>query len=110
MIAIAKLIKPGKMSNGPRALLSVFLPFFIMHCVEGIYFVYGSLLKGYGFSPQATGWILGIFFLSMMVSRTFGSWAIENFGVRHTLEWSSFASFAGCAMLFFKASMPSLFV
>jgi MFS family permease len=104
------IVKPKKLSRGARALASVFLPFFAIHCVEGIYFVYGNLLKRYGFSSQATGWILGIFFLSMMASRTFGGWTIENFGVRKTLEWSSAVSFAGCMMFFFKTSITALFL
>jgi MFS family permease len=105
-----KIVRPIKLSRRARALVRVFLPFFAIHCVEGIYFVYGNLLKEYGFSSQATGWILGIFFLSMMASRTFGGWAIENFGVRRTLEWSSAVSVAGCMMFFFKTSIAALFL
>ncbi|MDR1514419.1 MAG: MFS transporter [Synergistaceae bacterium] len=97
-----------KMPKDASALLRVFLPFYAIHCVEQVYFVYGASLARYDFSPQAIGWILGIFFMAVMASRTFGGWAIENFGVRRTLEWSSVASFAGCMMLYFKTVFAAL--
>jgi MFS family permease len=102
-------LKSVKMSREGRALFGVFLPFFMIHCAEQVYFVYGNLLHGYGFSPQAIGWILGVFFMSVMAARALGSWTIENFGVGRTLVWSSIASFAGCSALFFHESIPLLF-
>ncbi|MDR1020014.1 MAG: MFS transporter [Synergistaceae bacterium] len=99
-----------KIHGEAMALFRVFLPFFAIHCTEQVYFVYGNALKGYGFSSQATGWILGIFFMAVMASRTFGGWAIENFGVRRTLVWSSLLSFAGCSLLYLKSFAAALFL
>jgi MFS family permease len=96
------------MPKDATALLRVFLPFFAIHCAEQVYFVYGASLAGHGFSPQAIGWILGIFFMSVMASRTFGGWVLENFGAQKTLEWSGIASFAGCMMLYFKTVFAAL--
>jgi MFS family permease len=105
-----KLIKPIKLSGDIRVMLNLFLPFFAIHCVEQVYYVYGIALHGYGFSSQLTGWLLGIFFLTVMAVRPFGGWALENFGIRRILIWSSFVSFIGCSMLFFKDYASLLFI
>jgi MFS family permease len=90
-------------------LLSIFLPLYMIHCMEQIYFIYGTVLDSYGLSPQTTGNILGSFFLAIMLVRPAGGWMIENLGLKNTLAIGGVLGFAGCAMLFFTGSVPMLF-
>jgi MFS family permease len=98
------------MSEEARLLLNLFLPFYAVHCVEQVYFVYGNVLKGYGLSSEATGWILGVFFMTVMAVRPFGSWVLENFGIQRTLVWGSIVSLAGSSVLLFTEYAPVLFL
>jgi MFS family permease len=96
------------MSEDTKLLINLFLPFFGIHCAEQIYLVYGSVLQGYGISSEWTGWILGIFFMTIMITRPLGGWVLENFGIRRTLVWSGAVCFAGCVSLLFTKSAPLL--
>ena len=100
----------AKMSQDTKLFLNLFLPFYVIHCAAHIYLIYGSLLQRYGFSPQAIGWILGIYFLGMMVVRPLGGWLLENFGIRRVLAWSAMSCFAGCSLLFLSQSETLLFI
>jgi MFS family permease len=80
--------------------LNLFLPFFVIHCVEQVYFVYGNVLRSYGLSSEAIGWILGSFFVTNLTIRPFGGWVLEKFGIRKTLVWSSALCIVGSAILF----------
>jgi MFS family permease len=97
------------MSGDVRLLLSLYLPFFAIHCAEQIYFIYGNVLQSYGLTSVSIGWILGIFFMTVMAIRPLGGWVLENFGLRRTLVWSSFASFIGCSALLVTDYEPMLF-
>ena len=100
----------SRISQDVKLLASLFLPFFLIHCVEFLYLTYGSLLQSYKFSYEATGWILGVFFLSAMISRPLGGWLHERFGARRMLVWSGMLSFTGCSLLFFKQSAALLII
>jgi MFS family permease len=97
-----------KISSNAKLLLSIFLPLYAIKCVEQVYFVYGNVIQAYGFLPQATGVILGSFYIAISIFTPVGGWMLENMGVRRTLALSSIASFAGCAMLFFSQNFPML--
>jgi len=75
-----------------------------------VYLTYGSLLQSYKLSSEATGWILGVYFLAAMLIRPLGGWLLENYGVRRTLVWSGVLNFVGCSLLFFKQSAALLFI
>jgi MFS family permease len=102
-------IKKIKISDDTKFLFSIFLPLYVIHCMEQIYFIYGTVLDSYGLSPQTTGGVIGSFFLAIMLTRPVGGWMIENLGVKNTLTASSVLGFAGCAALFFTGSVPMLF-
>ena len=97
-------------------LLSLFLPLFAIHCMEQIYFVYGNVLQEMGISPELTGWLLGSFFMAIMVFRPLGGWLLENLGIRRTLLIGSAVGFVGCSILFvasfeiFRGSVSILFL
>jgi MFS family permease len=100
----------SRISQDTRLLASLFLPFFLIHCVEFLYLTYGSLLQSYKFSSETIGWILGIYFLSAMLSRPLGGWLLENFGIRRMLIWSGMLSFMGCSLLFYTQSATLLII
>ncbi|MDR1508360.1 MAG: MFS transporter [Synergistaceae bacterium] len=102
-------IKKIKFSDDARFMFSIFLPLYMIHCMEQIYFIYGTVLESYGLSPQTIGNILGSFFFAIMLTRPAGGWMIENFGIKRTLTAGSVLGFVGCAMLFFTGSVPMLF-
>ena len=85
--------------------LSVFAAFFAIHCVEFVYFVYGNVLESYGYSPQATGVALGIFFIAIMASRPIGGWMIENLGIRRSMILGGILALLGCSMLMFTRNL-----
>jgi len=94
-----------KMSQDVKILISLFLPFFLIHSVQQIYLTYAILLyQGYGFSYEMTGWIIGIYSIAAMIVRPLGGWLLENFGVRKILIWSGILSFIGCSLFFFNES------
>jgi MFS family permease len=95
-------IKRLRISDDARALLSIFLPLYAIHCVEQIYFIYGNVLQMYGFTPQIIGLVLGAYFAAIMLLRHVGGWMLENLGIRNTLMASSLLGFLGCAILFFS--------
>lgn len=95
-------------SNNARAIWNVFLPLFVIHCMEQIYFVYGNVLQNYELSPQAIGWVLSVFFLAIMCMRPVGSLLLENIGVRNTLFIGGVIGVVGGMVLFFARSVPSL--
>jgi MFS family permease len=99
-----------RISQDVKLLASLFLPFFLIHCVMFIYLTYGNLLQNYKFSPETMGWILGIYFLSAMLSRPLGGWLLENFGIRRILVWSGMLSFIGCSLLFYNKSIALLII
>ena len=100
-----------KMSQDTKLLVNLFLPFYLIHCTAHVYLTYGSLLQRYGFSHEATGWILSIYFLAAMASRPLAGWLIENLGFQKVLIWSGIASFIGCSLLFlFRESAEMLFI
>ncbi|MDR3255704.1 MAG: MFS transporter [Synergistaceae bacterium] len=101
---------PGfaKRSDDTKLLINLFLPFLMIHCVEQSYLVYGNVLQGYGISPEWTGWILGVFFMTVLLTRPLGGWVLENFGIRTALVWSGAVTFLGCASLLFTKSAPLL--
>ena len=99
-----------KMSEDVKLLVSLFLPFFLIHSVQQIYLTYAILLyQGYGFSYETTGWIIGIYSLAAMLTRPVGGWLLENYGVRNILVWSGILSFIGCS-LFFSTESATLFL
>ena len=100
----------AKMSQDAKLLVNLFLPFFLIHCVQQIYLTYGNLLQSYKLSHEATGWILGVYFLAAMLIRPLGGWLLENFGIRRTLVWSGILSFIGCSLFFFEQSAELLFI
>lgn len=100
----------AKMSQETKLLISLFLPFFLISCTRHVYLTYARLLHSYGFSSEVTGWILGIYFLAVMISRPLGGWMLENFGIRRTLICGGILSFIGCSLLFFKESLALLLI
>ncbi|MDR1136985.1 MAG: MFS transporter [Synergistaceae bacterium] len=101
--------KKIKFSDDARFVLSIFLPLYMIHCMEQVYFIYGTVLDSYGLSPQTVGNIIGSFFLAVMLARPVGGWMIENLGIKRTLTASSILAFVGCGMLFFTGNVPMLF-
>ena len=97
-----------KITENDRLLISLFLPLYAVHCMEQIYFIYGTVVQGYGISPEMTGWILGIFFIAIMIARPLGSWFLENFGIRRTLVFSSVLGLIGCLVLYFARGVPTI--
>lgn len=103
-----------KITDNAGTMLSIFLPLFAIHCMEQLYFVYGNVLSNMKISPELTGWILGSFFIAIMLFRPLGSWLLENFGIRRTLVIGSAVGFVGCSVLFaasfetFAGSVPIL--
>ena len=98
------------MSQDVKLLVSLFLPFFLIHCVQQVYLIYAVLLyQGYGFSFETTGWIIGIYSLAAMLTRPVGGWLLENYGIRKILIWSGILSFIGCS-LFFSSESATLFL
>ncbi|MDR2780301.1 MAG: MFS transporter [Synergistaceae bacterium] len=102
-------IKKIKFSDDAKFLLSLFLPLYMIHCMEQIYFIYGTVLESYGLSPATIGNILGSFFLAIMLVRPAGGWMMENLGIKNTLTAGSVFGFVGCGVLFFAESVPVLF-
>ncbi|MCL2010141.1 MAG: MFS transporter [Synergistaceae bacterium] len=100
----------AKMSQDTKLLVNIFLPFFLIYSVQHVYLIYGNLLQSYEISHEATGWILGVYFLAAMLVRPLGGWLLENFGIRRTLVWSGMLSFIGCSLFFFKQSVFPLFI
>jgi len=100
----------AKISQDTRLLISLFLPLFFIHCTAHVYLTYGGLLQRYEFSPEAIGWILGIYFFAAMVSRPLAGWLLENLGIRRVLVWSGIFNFVGCSLLFFNQSAMLLFI
>ena len=98
------------MSQDVKLLVSLFLPFFLIHCVQQIYLTYAILLRSYGFSYEATGLVIGTYSLAAMLTRPLGSWLLENFGIRKMLVWSGMLSLIGCSLLFFKESTTLLLI
>jgi len=99
-----------KMSQDVKLLISLFLPFFLIHCVQQIYLTYAIMLQIHGFSYEAIGWIIGVYSLAAMLTRPLGGWLLENFAIRRILVWSGLLSFAGCSLFFFKESAELLFI
>ena len=101
----------AKISPDVKLLISLFLPFFLIHSVQQIYLTYAILLhQGYGFSYETTGWIIGIYSLAAMLTRPVGGWLLENFGIRKILIWSGILSFIGCSLFFANESTALLLI
>lgn len=100
----------AKMSQDVQLLLSLFLPFFLIHCVQQIYLIYGTLLQSYGLSYEAMGWILASYSLAAMLTRPLSGWLLENFGIRKMLVLGGLLSFIGCSLFFFEQSPVLLFI
>ena len=102
---------PAKVSQDVKLLASLFLPFILIHSVQQIYLTYAILLyHGYGFSYEATGWIIAVYSLAAMLTRPLGGWLLENFGIRKILVWSGVLSFIGCSLFFANESLTLLLV
>ncbi|MDL2263523.1 MFS transporter [Synergistaceae bacterium OttesenSCG-928-I11] len=101
------MLKP-KITENDRLLISLFLPIYAIHCMEQIYFIYGTVVQGYGISQEMTGWVLGIFFIAIMSARPLGSWLLENFGIRRTLVGSSVLGLVGCLVLYFARGITMI--
>ena len=97
-----------KITENNRLLISLFLPIYAIHCMEQIYFIYGTVVQGYGISSEMTGWILGSFFIAIMAARPLGSWFLENFGIRRTLVAASAVGLVGCLILYFARGIPMI--
>ncbi len=97
-----------KITENHRLLISLFLPLYAIHCMEQIYFIYGTVVQGYGISSEMTGWILSSFFVAIMLARPVGSWSLENFGIRPTLVAASVVGLVGCLILYFARDIPML--
>ena len=94
-----------------KLILSLFLPFYAMHCLEQMYFLMGPMIEAQGISPQVTGWVLGIFFVGVVSFRPIGGWALERLGVRKTLIFSSSFGVIGSVLLaLFSTSVPMLLI
>lgn len=80
-----------------------------MHCLEQMYFIMGPMVESKGISPQMTGWVLGIFFVGVVLFRPIGGLALERLGVRKTLIFSSLFGIVGSVLLaLFSANVPML--
>jgi MFS family permease len=100
-----------KISQDVKILISLFLPFFLIHGVQQIYLTYAILLhEGYGFSYEMTGWIIGIYSLAALLIRPLGGWLLENFGIRKILVWSAALSVIGCSLFFTSESDALLLI
>ena len=102
---------PAKMSQDVKLLVSLFLPFFLIHSVQQVYLTFAILLyQGYGFSYETTGWIIAMYSLAAMLTRPLGGWLLENFGIRKILVWSGVLSFIGSSLFFVNESAAMLLV
>ena len=100
---------PAKIPQDIKLLISLFLPFFLIHSVQQIYLTYGILLyRNHGFSSEMTGWIIGVYSLAAMLIRPLGGWLLENYGIRKVLVWSGILSFIGCSLFFSNESTALL--
>ena len=61
------------MSPNAKMMLNLFLPYYAAHCMEQIYFIYGTVLQHYSLSPKIIGWILSCYFITIMGIRSSGS-------------------------------------
>lgn len=86
----------------------VFLAYYGINCLSNIYFLFGPFYRQYGASPRAVGLFLSIFYMSMIVCRPLGSWAIEQLGVKRALIGSSLLSAAAAAGIALSLSSPYL--
>lgn len=93
-----------------RLMISLFLPIYAIHCMEQIYFIYGSVAQSFGISSEMTGWVLSVFFIAIMAMRPIGSWLLENFGIKPTLMIATAIGMVGCIVLFFARGVPAIFV
>ena len=92
---------PAKVSQDVKLLISLFLPFFLIHSVQQVYLTFAILLyQGYGFSYETTAWIIAMYSLAAMLTRPLGGWLLENFGIRKILIWSGILSFVGSSLFF----------
>lgn len=96
------------MSPNIRLAVRLFLPFFAIHCMEQVYFIFGTPLKQYALSPETIGWILSCYFVAIMSIRPIGGWLLEYFGIRRTLIGAGILGFIGCSVLFFARGVPFL--
>lgn len=94
-----------KLSSDGKTLLGLFLPFYLINCVQQGYFLYGNVLRSYGYSQQTIGQLLGCFYIAVMLMRPVGGWALERFGARRVLVTSAAATLAGSVVLFFARSI-----
>jgi len=102
---------PAKMSQDVKLLISLFLPFFLIHSVQQVYLTFAILLyQGYGFSYEMTAWIIAMYSLAAMLTRPLGGWLLENFGIRKILVWSGVLSFAGSSLFFVNESAAMLLI
>jgi len=102
---------PAKVSQDVKLLISLFLPFFLIHSVQQIYLTFAVLLyQGYGFSYETTGWIIAMYSLAAMLIRPLGGWLLENYGIRKILIWSGVLSFIGSSLLFANESSIMLLI
>jgi len=102
---------PAKMSQDVKLLISLFLPFFLIHSVQQVYLTFAILLyQGYGFSYEMTGWIIAMYSLAAMLTRPLGGWLLENFGIRRILIWSGVLSFVGSSLFFVNESAAMLLI
>ena len=99
-----------KITDNDRLLISLFLPIYAIHCMEQIYFIYGTVVQGYGISQEMIGWVLGIFFIAIMSARPLGSWLLENFGIRRTLVGASVLGLVGCLVLYFARGITMILI
>lgn len=96
------------MSPNAKMMLNLFLPYYAAHCMEQIYFIYGTVLQHYSLSPKIIGWILSCYFITIMGIRPLGGWLLEKFGIRKTLIGAGALGFIGCTVLLFAKSVPFL--
>gem|GEM_PF-354422 len=102
---------PAKMSQDVKLLISLFLPFFLIHGVQQVYLTFAILLyQGYGFSYETTAWIIAMYSLAAMLTRPLGGWLLENFGIRRILIWSGVLSFIGSSLFFVNESAAMLLI
>jgi len=104
-------VMPAKMSQDVKLLISLFLPFLLIHSVQQVYLTFAILLyQGYGFSYETTGWIIAMYSLAAMLTRPLGGWLLENFGIRKILVWSGILSFVGSSLFFVNESAAMLLI
>jgi len=102
---------PAKVSQDLKLLISLFLPFFLIHSVQQVYLTFAILLyQGYGFSYETTAWIIAMYSLAAMLTRPLGGWLLENFGIRKILVWSGVLSFVGTSLFFVNESAAMLLI